>query len=336
MIATKPAAARIAGALAGALLLAGCAEPPQKQKGAGAPPPSGGAEQLNAQENSVLASLETVEQGSYYLHRAHYQIIQQCLADRDITVYPSSPVSDPLMDVATQLGTPEAIALWYSHGKVPNSISLSAEPALADYGYSGIAGNNNGTDPRDQAYFALSREEQEKVQIALDGRDADLNQVAPFEESCIGQAYQVTSGDKDPFGGLSDSTMSKVIPILEGLSTPEGQASITQTPELKKARSTWESCMNGKGRAANWPPGKAVAAGEAKNASEAAQQLADEAAYANTDAACGQQSGINAAYRGAIKNWRSEQIKQHLTDLQAFFAVRDPQVAAAKKYLGIN
>lgn len=326
---------RVATLAAAGVMLAGCAQPPEEQAQSGNPASPNPPAQLTDAESAALEALEAVEEGSYYLHLAHYQIVEQCLQSRGITVYPSSAVSDPLIDVAQKVGTPEAIALWYADGKVPNSTSIAAEPALAEYGYSGVATQNTGQDPRDQAYFALTRTEQEKVQIALDGRDADLNQAAPFAESCIGQAYQVTSGGKSPFDGLDDSTMTVVMPIIDGISTPEGQTAIKETPELKTARSAWEKCMSAQNRAANWPPGKAVA-GEAADPAQASAQANQEAQYAETDAACGQEAGLNAAYRGAVKAWRTDQVKQHLSELQAFFAVRDPQVAAAKQYLGIK
>lgn len=315
-------------------MAAGCAAPPahespSPQPGAGSP----STEQLSSQEAEALAALENHEQDTYYLFTAEGEILKKCLDARGITAYPTTLVTDPLRDIAGKSGTPEAFALWYAAGKVPNSTVMTPTSVFAPYGYSGVQQAN----PIDTAYYNLSSEEQDLVQIAIDGKNGNLEQVAPPEESCRGEVNDILFSSPDGVEAVhSEESIAIVAELIDGIPSAQAQSEIKKDPALQAASQTWAQCMLNKGIAVSNAPSAAPQAPPAVDAATAESELESEVAMATAGAECDADAQLNTIYQTAVKNWRISKLKVHPDAVLEYFEIRAPFIAAAKAYLGIK
>lgn len=329
--------ASIGVALISALILLGttsCAVLPSESPGGPSPdaPPSS-VDQLTPDETAALTALEAHEKNTFYLFTAQGLIMQQCLAARGIVAYPASLVTDPLRELAGVIDTPEAYAMWYAAGRTPNSVSVTPTNGLAAYGYSGAAQLNQPVDPIEADYRGMTPAEQDAVQIAIDGRNGDLAQVVPVEESCKGEVNATLFVDPEGDGKKhSQESLIVVGELIDSIPSAETQVEIRKDLALQEAGKEWSDCMTSHGFYVSGMPSAAP-----QDPSEIDQvELDSEVTLATTGAECEAQTQLNAVYQTAVKNWRISKVRGNATQILEYFEVRGPFIAAAKKYLGVG
>lgn len=274
---------------------------------------------------------------TYYLFTAQGTMMQKCLEARGITAYPTSLVTDPLRVMAGSVGTAEAYALWYAAGKTPNSAAMTPPANLVEYGYSGVEQLTRAVDPIDAAYYAMSPAEQDEVQIAIDGKNGDLVQVSPIEQSCTGEVNATIFVDPDGDGNQhSEESVNVVAELIDGIPSAAAQAEIKQDAALQEAVTDWTNCMVGKGVGVSGAPAAAPQFAPEVDPATAKSELESEVAMATVGAECDAETQLNAAYQAAVKNWRISKIKDNAPAILEYFEIRAPFIAAAKQYLGVK
>lgn len=313
-------------------VLAACATPPE---GTAAPPaaPGSTAPELTDAQANVLSELESYEINSAYYALAKGLMTEECLAGRGISGYPATVIHPPILDEILATKSPAAAALWSSNGITPNSVSITPSAEVAKYGYSGAALASTPQNAHDNEYYAMTVEQQSDVQVALDGKNGDLKQIAPYEQSCAGQAVLALAGPEAPSINIDPKKGAIYSKVIDGMTTADVQIDLGQRPGLSKALASWQKCMTGKGQNSDIPTaGKGPApSGDASKAS-----VESEVQRAEAGAACDATTGLNKAYQEAVRAWRIEQIQSHMPELQELLTARQPHFDAAKAYLGIK
>lgn len=325
---TKLSKSVVGAAMTGVALIAlsSCADPATQSP---TPPASVAPKsaELPADVSAALHGIESTALDSLYLAQAGSEFVKQCLADRGVTVYPSP---DATIGIAATIGGNEGGSWWYAQRSFPNDYAISPSPQMAKtVGYGLSAATADSGSQEKSAYDQLSGTEQDAIQTEIMGTDTGGNPTAPFEASCTGQMQAALfGGTQPPLDGIDPATLSLVTSLTNGVAQPATQKELAADPDVVKAQSTWEECMKiaGYDQASTAPASALAQPGD----------IGSEIAVASADATCADKTGVNEAYRAAVRDWRIPKIEANTAALQGFLAKRAPQIAAAKMYLKIK
>lgn len=233
--------------------------------------------------------------------------------------------------------------------RVPNADETSPSPSFAqEYGY-----GSQSTDPNfpssDAAFAKLTSQQQDAAYGAYMGTDGNFKPTGNYADSCRGQASQTIYGGLKLDWGLTSAQLDTVKSIVV-TSTPQAQQAIMGSSIMTAHTAAWDQCMSKNGMNVNGAAAPATAlqpsslqvhypqAGQA--APTPTPPVADDIAaakkIATTDASCAQSTGLQPAYATAVQQWRVQQIQANKDLVAAYYAVRAPQIANAKNYLGIK
>lgn len=190
----------------------------------------------------------------------------------------------------------------------------------------------------DVAYANMSRAKQLAVQKQIDGQDLDGNQVSDFAGSCRGPIFTTLYDGPKKNLGIDQTQNAAVGAIIDGVGGD--RPAFPDDPSLTKANVAWAACM-AKAAITNdtIAPAEDLAPLTTTNRdtkSAPATGIAAAGILATTGADCAHKAEIQSAYTCAMYNYLAEHIKGNAAAFADYFTIHDAQVAAAKKYLGIN
>lgn len=298
---------------------------------------------------SLVSQVSSAARDSFLVAEATFSIISKCLAGNGITTYPHAWDADLKFMVAKSLNTDEGYAWWQSSQGFPNADETSPSPSFAQqYGYA-----SQSTDPNfpssDAAFAKLSSQQQDVAYGAFMGSDGNFTPTGNYADSCRGQASQTVYGGQKIDWGLTSAQLDTVKSIVVA-STPQGQQAIMASAGMTTHTAAWDKCMSKNGLNMNGAAAPATAlqplslqvqypqAGQPAPtpAPPAADDIAAAKKIATIDASCAQSTGLQPAYATAVQQWRVQQIAANKDLVTAYYAVRAPQVANVKNYLGIK